>query len=138
MNLDNTSARTNSFTRKALLLIMAILLVSAIGGLSLVWLRQESSLQALRGQSHEKEIARLERRLHQLDAKIASVHQPEFLKELVRQRGLPLVAPRGNQTVHLPAIPERERIVSKESVETLFSSYDLALFSIESRIPETE
>ena len=130
--------RSKSFTRRVLLLMAAILLVSALGGLSLVWLRQESSLIADRGQAYEKEIARLERRLHLLDAKIAAVHQPEFLKELARRRGLALVAPNGRQTVHLPA-PERPKtFVSEEPEESLFSSYDLALFSIDSHIQEAE
>ncbi len=130
--------KSNSFARRALLLVMAILLVTALGGLGLVWLRQETAIAADRGQAYEKEIASLERRLHLLDSKIATVHQPDFLKELVRQRGLPLTAPQGFQTVHLSTPRKTESIAGDELAESLFSSYDLALFSIESRLPQTE
>ncbi len=129
---------SRSFTRRAFLLVTAILLVSTLGALSLLWLRQESSILADRGKASEKEIARLERRMHLLDAKIAAVHQPEFLKEIARQRGLPLTVPNGRQTVHLPALERTKTFVSEEPVESLLSSYDLALFSIESHIQEPE
>ena len=136
MILDQNTNKT--FTGRFFLLMAFILLVSALGGLSLVWLRQESALIADQGQAYEKEIARLERRLHLLDAKIATVHQPEFLKELARRRGLTLVAPNGRQTVHLPAPSRRKTFVSEEPEESLFSSYNLALYSIESYFQETE
>ena len=136
MILDQNTSK--SFTRRVFLLMAAILLVSALGGLSLVWLRQESSLIADRGQAYEKEIARLERHLHLLDSKIATVHQPEFLKELAHRRGLRLVMPNGSQTVHLRARERPKTFVSEEPEESLFSSYDLALFSIDSQFQKAE
>ena len=130
--------KSNSFARRAFLLVLVILLVTAVGGLGLVWLRQETARTAHRGQIYEKEIARLERQLHLLDAKIATVHQPDFLKELVRQHGLALTAPKRFQTVHLSTPRKVESFTTEEPAESLFSSYDLALFSIESRLPKTE
>lgn len=87
------------FVYRALTLLMLIMIVSALGGLGLVWLRQKTSKAAAHTQSYEVDLAALERNMQYLEARIAEEEQPELLKQRAQNLGLELQQPAVSQVV---------------------------------------
>ena len=86
---------------RILILGMLILLISAAGGLSLVWLRQGISRSAASIMAKENELAGIERTIRNLDSRIAALHSPEALKASAARMELGLISPKQAQIVHL-------------------------------------
>ena len=95
MRIDSN---TNSL-HKVVFLIMLILAVSASGGLSLVWLRQQISITATRSQGSEQELRILDRNIRNLDARIGALHNPNNLLRHSIDLGLNISLPREDQIV---------------------------------------
>ena len=100
-----------------LILGMLILIISAAGGLSLVWLRQGISRSAASIMAKENELAGIERTIRNLDSRIAALQSPKALKASVARMNLGLISPRQAQIVHLfprrsesPALPDPFRV----------------------------
>jgi len=91
-------SNTNSL-HKVVFLIMLILVVSASGGLSLVWLRQQISITATRSQGSEQELRILDRNIRNLDARIGALHNPNNLLRHSIDLGLNISLPREDQIV---------------------------------------
>ncbi len=91
-------SNTNSL-HKVVFLIMLILVVSASGGLSLVWLRQQISITATRSQALEQELRILDRNIRNLDARIGELHNPNNLLRHSTELGLNISLPREDQIV---------------------------------------
>jgi len=112
---------------RLLTLLMVIFIVAAVGGLGLVWLRQEITHRAEGIRTREGAVVDLKRRLRSLDAKVAIAQQPEFLKLSVAARELPLKAPAADRVVYL----EAGKAGSPDAVDRpsgpITISYDLAL-----------
>lgn len=90
---------------RILILGMLILIISAAGGLSLVWLRQGISRSAASIMAKENELAGIERTIRNLDSRIAALQSPKALKASVARMNLGLISPRQAQIVHL--LPRR-------------------------------
>lgn len=82
-------------------LLSLIVLVSGVGGLSLVWLRQQIAETAGRTQSLQRERHDVTRRIEYLDVKIAEVQRPVYLESRAREMGLVLRRPEVGQLVAL-------------------------------------
>ena len=102
---------------RILTLGMILLLVSAAGGLSLVWMRQEISRSAASIMAKENELAGIERTIRNIDSRIAAHHSPEALKAFAARMNLGLISPKQAQIVHLfprrsesPALPDPFRV----------------------------
>lgn len=61
-------------------LAFLIILTTAVGALSVVWMRQQISKSAYRCQALEVEFRNIDTKKNILASKIAQVHNPEFLK----------------------------------------------------------
>ncbi len=110
-------SNTNSL-HKVVLLIMLILVVSASGGLSLVWLRQQISITATRSKALEQELRILDRNIRNLDARIGELHNPNNLLRHSTELGLNISLPRENQIVRFTR-DERNIISSISDSEKL-------------------
>lgn len=101
MQNPETGHQVSAFPVTFLLLLN--LLVLASGGLGLVWLRQETSASAQRSQAMEHELALCRQRTGAVEARVASLTQPESLLRLARHHGLRLEPARPEQWIRLPA-----------------------------------
>ena len=110
-------SNTNSL-HKVVFLIMLILVVSASGGLSLVWLRQQISITATRSQALEQELRILDRNIRNLDARIGELHNPNNLLRHSTELGLNISLPREDQIVRFTR-DERDTISSISDSEKL-------------------
>lgn len=121
------------FYYQVITLLSLIVLVAGLGGLSLVWLRQQIADTATRTQELQRERAALNRRLEYLDVKIAEVQRPNFLEHRAREMGLVLRRPEMGQLVALgPLAPLRtpgveERGSRPSEREPYRNSFDLAV-----------
>lgn len=97
MSLSNSL----SFRLNLALLIIAILMVGAVGSLAMVHLRVEIEETAARMRQKERKIAELERSDRFLDARIAHLRQPRELLGLMVQHKLTLRPSRPEQVVHV-------------------------------------
>ena len=97
---------------------MLILVVSASGGLSLVWLRQQISITATRSQALEQELRILDRNIRNLDARIGELHNPNNLLRHSTELGLNISLPREDQIVRFTR-DERDTISSISDSEKL-------------------
>jgi hypothetical protein len=86
-------------------LLALIVMIAGVGGLSLVWLRQQMTDTASRIQVVQRERVQVERRLEFLGARIAELQRPDVLRERARSMGLALVRPQGRQIVRLGPLP---------------------------------
>ena len=91
----------------AIAVVFVILFISAIGGISLVWMRQHIAHTAQRVKFLERDMAEITRKNNYLDARIAQAHNPDFLRQRIGETLLP---PRETQIVwvspqHVPARP---------------------------------
>ena len=110
-------SNTNSL-HKVVFLIMLILVVSASGGLSLVWLRQQISITATRSQALEHELRILDRNIRNLDARIGELHNPNNLLRHSIDLGLSISLPREDQIVRFTR-DERDIISSISDSEKI-------------------
>ncbi len=110
-------SNTNSL-HKVVFLIMLILVVSASGGLSLVWLRQQISITATRSKALEQELRILDRNIRNLDARIGELHNPNNLLRRSTELGLNISLPREDQIVRFTR-DERDIISSISDSEKL-------------------
>ncbi len=110
-------SNTNSL-HKVVFLIMLILVVSASGGLSLVWLRQQISITATRSKALEQELRILDRNIRNLDARIGKLHNPNNLLRRSTELGLNISLPREDQIVRFTR-DERDIISSISDSEKL-------------------
>ena len=97
---------------------MLILVVSASGGLSLVWLRQQISITATRSKVLEQELRILDRNIRNLDARIGELHNPNNLLRHSTELGLNISFPREDQIVRFTR-DERNIISSISDSEKL-------------------
>lgn len=113
-------------------LIVAIILIAAVGGLGILWLRQQITVTASAIKEKETQIAAFERKIRHLDSRIASVHHPDSLRRRAEALGLQLQAPTAKQVVRLDPTPSQRLLNTgatyvAEGTEPLFISFDLAL-----------
>ena len=90
-----------NYLHKIFTLIMLIMLISASGGLGIVWLRQQISMIATRSQKIESKLVIIERNIRNLDAKIGEIHNPKKLLRHATDMKLSLSQPREDQIVRL-------------------------------------
>ncbi len=110
---------TNSNSlHKVVCLIILILIVSASGGLGLVYLRQQISITATRLQVLEQELGVLDRNTRNLDARIGELHNPNNLLRHSTVLGLNITLPSEDQIIRF-SIDERNVISPISKSETL-------------------
>lgn len=114
-------------------LLTILLLVSAAGGMSIVWLRHQITETAHENRRLQNEATQIERRVRYLDTKIAEVNSPAYLRARVTALGLQLERPSSRQIVRLAPVDSRPGIPGEEET-LLFSdrapfvqSFDLAI-----------
>lgn len=98
--ITQMDTNTNSL-HKVVSLIILILIISAGGGLSIVWLRQQISVTATSSQALEHELLILDRKIRSLDAKIGELHNPNNLLRHATDLGLKISLPYEDQIVRL-------------------------------------
>ncbi len=122
---------SNPFTFRVSILLIAILLTAAAGGLGLLWLRQEISQSASLMRRSEQQLAETGRRLQYVNVKIAEATTPESLKQRAQDMRLGLVAPSNLQLVRLeaprPGLGGQESAVAQGEQEPMFVTFELAL-----------
>ena len=111
---------------RVLTLLMGIFLVAAIGGLCLVWLRQEITGQAEEIRDRKSKVTVLNRRLRTLEAKVAIANQPEFLKLSAEARGMGLTIPETRRMVYMWDGDGKDPSSEKPSRESFAIAYDFA------------
>ena len=135
----NSKTLQQKYLYQIVALISLILLVSACGGLGIVLLRQQISTSAEQTRQLEQEIAGFDRKIRQIDSRIASVHHPDFLRDRGEALGLGLSRPVHRQVVRLHAGPQlreqhnRLALSGESASDPLFISIDLALMEPLSR-----
>ena len=105
---------------------LVFLLIIGSGALGIVWMRQQIAGVGARVQHLESSMAEVERRNRYLDAKIAAVHQPEYLARRVSAR----LAPPVKQQIIWLEVRNREQVAESSrpgSLNPLNVSLDLAL-----------
>ena len=117
---------------RILILGMLIMLVSAAGGISLVWMRQEISRSAASIMAKENELAGIKRSIRNLDSMIAAHHSPEALKAFAARINLGLISPKQAQIVHL--LPRRNQ--SPAWPDSFKVNQELALLDTQPNHPE--
>lgn len=89
------------FWYQVLTLLALTVVVAALGGLGLVWMRQQITDTAGRIQNLQRERVQVERRLEYLGARIAELQRPDVLRDRALAMGLVLNRPQGTQIVRL-------------------------------------
>ena len=93
------------------LFLLLLVLISAIGALGVVWMRQQVAGAAYRVKSLEQSLIEVDRKTRSLDAKIAAAHHPQYLKSRV---GVTLNPPNDHQIVWVSTEdlhPSKERLL---------------------------
>lgn len=114
-------------------LLSLIVLVAGVGGLSLVWLRQQIAETAGRTQELQRDRVATVRRLEYLDVKIAEVQRPAYLEHRAKEMGLVLRRPDVGQMIALgpvaPLINPHVEDAPRSTVERdpYKNSFDLAV-----------
>jgi hypothetical protein len=108
---------------RVLILITLILFVSAGGGLNIVWLKNQIAISSERTENFRVKYHGFERRVHALEAQIATLHNPENLKARSQRLNLQLQAPGERQIVRF-RVAEVERVFVSDAEENvdIFSS----------------
>jgi len=75
---------------------LLVFLVVTAGALGVVWIRQQISTTAKSSIALEKAVIEVQRKQNRLDAKIAQIHNPDYLKKKIGAR---LVLPKKEQVV---------------------------------------
>lgn len=96
-----TYARPLLFWYQVFSLLALTVLMGAVGGLGLVWLRQQMTSTATRIQMVQKERVQVDRRLEFLGARIAELQRPDVLHDRAVAMGLTLRLPAARQIVRL-------------------------------------
>lgn len=107
------------FAYKAASLVMLILMVSAVSGLGLIWLRNRTDHAVTMNRQLEREAGDAERRLRSTSSKIAALHKPDYLQRRIARLGLRLAPPREGQIVwHYPVVaePALRRVARRDGV----------------------
>ena len=122
-----------SYLRQIVILVILNLAVAAVGGLSLVWLRQEVSKTAQSCLSLRTTIDTESRLLSELKTRIAAVQSPEALVRRAERSGLVLIRPRADQMVRLDLASARRvmdrnaRSLAAQATDPVLVTFDLAL-----------
>lgn len=103
--MSNATRPHTVFYYQVITLLSLIVLVAGMGGLSLVWLRQQIVDTASRTQELQRERVALTRRLEYLDVKIAEVQRPNYLEHRAKEMGLVLRRPEMGQLIALGPLP---------------------------------
>ena len=128
--------REAALYKQILSLLVIIAVVTVIGCLGLLWLRQKIEITAQATRSLEVDIAKEERRLRYIDSKIAEIHQPQYLDRQIRRLGLNLRPPMADQIIYLdgypsyqPGTPVDNTIIEVEKKDPFRYSIDLAVMN---------
>ncbi len=117
-------------------LLAGLVIISAMGGLTLVWLRQQITDTATRIQVTQRERIEVERRLEYLSSRIAEMHRPDVLRAQAASMGLTLTRPDARQIVRMGPLstPPREWLDGVVPLAPATSVHDLSpdLAAIES------
>lgn len=89
------------FWYQVLTLLTLIVMVAAVGGLGLVWVRQQITDTAARIHRVQRDTVEVRQRTEYLDARIAAVHRPDVLRKRAEAMGLVLTRPMGRQIVRM-------------------------------------
>ena len=137
MNASNRSRSRNQAPFYQIVgALILLILTFAVGGSSILWLRQQVAATAANTQRLQRELAQVQRRQQFLDNKIAEVHSPEVLLRRASQAGLKLQAPKPLQVVRLtpPRVtpaktvqPSSRSLVAPTTQEPFKRSLDLAI-----------
>lgn len=137
--MTNLQPKDQTGLRQLFILLGLTGLVTVVGCLGLLWMRQQIEAAARETSELEVRMKKEERRLRYLDAKIAEIHQPGYLAAQVERLGLDLAPPRADRVVYLTepsgADPERQwaRAEKRKSAEPFRRAVDLAV--MESFLP---
>lgn len=74
------TALSSDCRKKLILMVMAVILLTATSAFATVWMEQQISRSAQRSQELESEYAETVRKLRYLDERIATLHQPAILQ----------------------------------------------------------
>ena len=99
------SARSTLFWYQVVSLLALIVMIAGVGGLGLIWLRQQITDTAARLQTVQRERVQVERRMEDLGARIAALQRPDTLRRHAAEMGLELARPQGTQIVRLGPLP---------------------------------
>jgi len=106
----------HAFVNQLVALTLVLLVFSGSLGLGAVWMRQEISGAANRSRGLEGEIADVERRLDEVQSRVASAVNPPSLLKQNEVMHLGLVSPRELQVVRVNEVPEL-RLAAKRNRE---------------------
>lgn len=131
--MKSTQPTPSNFLYAVTGLLVILLLVSAGGGLTLVWLRQQITETAQTNRRLQNEAHQIERRVRYIDTKIAEVNSPAYLRSRVVALNLQLERPTSRQVIRMQPIDSRPGIPGEQ--DTLFfserapfvQSFDLAI-----------
>lgn len=96
----------HAFVNQLIALTLVLLVFSGSLGLGAVWMRQEISGAANRSRSLEGQIADVERRLDEVNSRVAAAVNPPALLRQNDVMRLGLVSPRELQVVRVNEVPE--------------------------------
>lgn len=106
------------FFYQVIALLSLIVLVAGMGGLSLVWLRQQIADTARYTQRLQSDRVEVNRRIEYLDVKIAEVHRPASLERRAVEMGLTLRRAAPGQIVALGPLPGVTAPLSPEALRS--------------------
>ena len=109
----------NALVNKIVALTLCLLVFSGTLGLGAVWVRQEIFSTANRSNALESKLADVERRLDEVDAKVATALNSKSLQQLNETMRLGLVSPNETQVVHMSGSPEARLALRRN--ERIFS-----------------
>jgi cell division protein FtsL len=133
-----TNHYSNDFLKIALL-VMMILIISAAGGISIVWMRQQIAVSALKIRESQRDINDAQRRIRYLDSRIAEQMNPESLKSSALKLGLSMSDK--SQLVRLDSrfrrsMPSRQNSIHiAHDSDPFVISFDLAVMDVGGRKP---
>jgi hypothetical protein len=139
--MNHVAQKNLGFFYQVVTLITLIILVSAIGGVTLVWMRQQISDTAQYNRRVQNEAAQVERRVRYLDSKIAEVNSPAYLRSKALAMGMVLDRPKPQQIVRMAPIDSRPLIpgMGDETYvaerDPFAQSFDLAVMEPGRRAP---
>lgn len=115
---------TITIERKIWFLAMGVLCLAAFSSLSLIWLRQQNTLQFREIVKLEQEIKQMDRKLVAKNRTIAELHRPAFLTEYLDKR---FRAPLADQIVMLPRAfsPETDEALVRNDADRSRSTTNL-------------
>lgn len=118
-----------SVERKIWLLAVGVLCLAAFSSLSLIWLRQQSSLAASEVVKLEREIKLVDRKLDAKQTKIAELHRPAFMVAYLDKS---FRAPSAQQIAVISnefQLSEKEALVKADPVEDTAPLFSISVIS---------